>query len=286
MYGRTRWHLAQARDREIVIWGTGRDVRVSDHMRSFRPSPSFYVSKEYKELRSFNGLPVKSKEVLRPEKHYVLIGSSLYSEGIAAEELCQSGFKEGVDFYNCMAVVLPYRIKAGSHLDIPLGRNTYYSRNESVYDTFVSEIGSFTSISHTAQFVDDHSLSRLSTANLTGISPEYFPNPASNAATAGGKYKIKIGNDVWIGANAVVNASRVKIIGDGAIIGTGAVVLEDVPPFAVMVGIPARVKKYRFSEREIEILLKVKWWDWDDKTLAENTELIENPRAFFERFGA
>lgn len=72
---------------------------------------------------------------------------------------------------------------------------------------------------------------------------------------------VTIGNDVWVGYGATI-IGEVKI-GDGAIIGAGAVVVKDIPPYAVAVGVPAKVVKYRFTEKEIEELLKIKWWDFD-----------------------
>lgn len=68
-----------------------------------------------------------------------------------------------------------------------------------------------------------------------------------------------IGNDVWIGANVVIQTG-VKI-GDGAIIGSSAVVTKDVPPYAIVAGVPARIMRYRFSNDIIEKLLELKWWD-------------------------
>ena len=68
-----------------------------------------------------------------------------------------------------------------------------------------------------------------------------------------------VGNDVWIGQNVTVLPG--VHIGDGAIIGANAVVSKDVPPYAVAVGNPAVVKKYRFDEETIELLLQLKWWD-------------------------
>jgi acetyltransferase-like isoleucine patch superfamily enzyme len=70
---------------------------------------------------------------------------------------------------------------------------------------------------------------------------------------------ISVGNDVWIGYGATV-IGQVKI-GDGAIIGARSVVVKDIPPYAIAVGSPAKVIKYRFSEKEIEDLLTIKWWD-------------------------
>ena len=68
-----------------------------------------------------------------------------------------------------------------------------------------------------------------------------------------------IGNDVWTGHN--VNIMAGVSVGDGAIVGAGSVVTKDVPPFAIVAGVPARVVRMRFSEAIIERLLRVKWWD-------------------------
>ena len=78
-----------------------------------------------------------------------------------------------------------------------------------------------------------------------------------------------IGNDVWIGQNATILPG--VHIGDGAIIGANSVVSKDVPPYAVVVGNPAVVKKYRFDDETIGLLLKLKWWD---KPIEEIKKLI------------
>jgi virginiamycin A acetyltransferase len=77
---------------------------------------------------------------------------------------------------------------------------------------------------------------------------------------------LEIGNDVWIGANAVI-LPEVNRIGDGAVIGAGAVVGRDVPPYAVVLGNPGRVVKYRFPEDVITNLLEEKWWEKDIEDL-------------------
>ncbi|OCG03259.1 hypothetical protein A9G12_08125 [Gilliamella sp. wkB112] len=68
-----------------------------------------------------------------------------------------------------------------------------------------------------------------------------------------------IGNDVWIGANVVIITG--VSIGDGAIIGASSVVTRDIPPYAIVAGIPAKIIRYRFNENIINKLLKLKWWD-------------------------
>jgi len=79
------------------------------------------------------------------------------------------------------------------------------------------------------------------------------------------KNDVVVGNDVWIGRNAVVMAN----IGDGAIIGAGAIVTKDVPPYAIVAGVPAKVIKYRFSQEIIDQLLELKWWDMNEEHLKD-----------------
>ena len=84
---------------------------------------------------------------------------------------------------------------------------------------------------------------------------------------------LEIGNDVWLGHNSII-MPNVRKIGTGAVVAAGAVVNKDVPPYAVVVGNPARVVRYRFSPETIEKLLASKWWE---KSIEEikNNELEE-----------
>jgi len=94
---------------------------------------------------------------------------------------------------------------------------------------------------------------------------------------------IIVGNEVWIGARAII-LSGVKI-GDGAIIGAGAVVTHDVPPYAVVGGVPARILKYRYPEDQIARLLKIAWWDWSiDKILANLEHFYGKVDDFIRKF--
>ena len=81
------------------------------------------------------------------------------------------------------------------------------------------------------------------------------------------KGDVIIGNDVWIGTEAII-LSGVNI-GDGAVIGARAVVTKDVPPYAIVVGNPARVVQYRFDEATIQRLLEIKWWEWNDLRISK-----------------
>jgi virginiamycin A acetyltransferase len=88
------------------------------------------------------------------------------------------------------------------------------------------------------------------------------------------KGDIVIGNDVWIGYDAII-MSGVKI-GDGAIIGTRAVVTNDVLPYTIVGGVPARVIKKRFNDDVISKLLKIKWWDWPYEKIQASIQSIQS----------
>ena len=88
------------------------------------------------------------------------------------------------------------------------------------------------------------------------------------------KGDIVIGNDVWIGYGAVIFAG--VTIGDGAIIGTRAVVTKDVPPYTIVGGVPAKPIRKRFSDDDIAALLKMKWWDWPVEQIKEHIAEIQS----------
>lgn len=81
-----------------------------------------------------------------------------------------------------------------------------------------------------------------------------------------------IGNDVWIGSEAVIMPG-IKI-GDGAVIGTRALVTKDVEPYTIVGGNPAKVIKKRFSDQQIELLLEMKWWNWPLPQLKQAMKMI------------
>ena len=81
-----------------------------------------------------------------------------------------------------------------------------------------------------------------------------------------------IGNDVWIGCNSTI--LRGVTIGDGAVIGANSLVNRDVPPYAIVVGSPAKIIKYRFSDEIIQGLLEVKWWNYPLELISKHSELF------------
>lgn len=88
--------------------------------------------------------------------------------------------------------------------------------------------------------------------------------------------RLEVGNDVWIGHNAIILPSC-SHIADGAVIGAGAVVNKSVPPYAIVVGNPGRVVRYRFDEETIENLLQERWWDKDIDDLVAGLAAFTTP---------
>ena len=107
-----------------------------------------------------------------------------------------------------------------------------------------------------------------------GVAP-MMPNQHAFESTL----PVVMGNDVWIGMRSII-MDGVKI-GDGAVIGAGAVVTKDVPPYAIVVGVPAKLIRYRFDTKTIDRLLATKWWNEDDSVLA--TLDFRNVAACLER---
>jgi virginiamycin A acetyltransferase len=108
-------------------------------------------------------------------------------------------------------------------------------------------------------------------------------NPEWDFPRCSGKGRGSIGNDVWIGQGVRV-LSGVHI-GDGAIIGAGSVIVKDVPPYAVAVGNPGKVTKFRFTPEQIEVLQRVEWWNWNDEEIRKNLGLLADINKFMEKYG-
>ena len=95
------------------------------------------------------------------------------------------------------------------------------------------------------------------------------------------KGDIVIGNDVWIGYEAVILAG--VTIGDGAVIGARAVVTKDIPPYTIVGGVPAKPVRKRFTQKTIDLLLKIKWWNWPEERIRQHITEIQSGRIEYLR---
>lgn len=157
---------------------------------------------------------------------------------------------------------------------------TQFEKNNVLYHYPINHdrlmIGKFCSIACGAKFIfnsANHTLSSLSTYPFPLFFEEWGLKREEVTDSWDNKGDIVIGNDVWIGYEAVIMAG--VTIGDGAIIGTRAVVTKDVPPYTIVGGVPARLIRKRFPDEIISELLKIRWWDWPRERIAENISAIK-----------
>ena len=139
------------------------------------------------------------------------------------------------------------------------------------------KIGKFCSIACGAKFLfnsANHTVKSLSTYPFPIFFEEWGLDVKDITSAWDNKGDIVIGNDVWIGYEAVIMSG--VTIGDGAIIGTRALVTNDVPPYTIVGGVPAKQIRKRFPEEIISELLKLKWWDWTFEKISQNIEFIKN----------
>ena len=167
-------------------------------------------------------------------------------------------------------------------LDVTVGDYTYFAGyNQVCY----SNIGKFCSVA---------SFARINTTNhpaYTRIAQHHFTyrsemfgfgeDDAEFFAQREGKSVI-IGHDVWIGHNAVIMPG--VSIGNGVVVGAGAVVTKDAEPYSVIVGVPAKKIKMRFSDGLIIKIERSKWWDWDYQTIKERLTGFRDMEAFVRKY--
>ncbi|WP_312303500.1 type B chloramphenicol O-acetyltransferase [Chryseobacterium sp.] len=135
-------------------------------------------------------------------------------------------------------------------------------------------IGSYCSIGTGASFImcgnQGHRHDWISSFPFFYMSEvEFFQNSKDAFELAGDTV---IGNDVWIGTEAMVMPGIT--IGDGAVIGSRALITKDVEPYTIMGGNPAKSIKKRFSEHHIDLLLEMKWWEWDERILKDAMQIL------------
>ena len=147
-------------------------------------------------------------------------------------------------------------------------------------------VGSYTAIARRVSFMigmnhDHHALTSYPIHMIEGREETAgLINPAAEGIN---RHQLRIGSDVWIGSEAILMGG--VHIGSGAVVGAGAVVAKDVPPYAVVVGNPARIIKYRFDTETITRLLRIKWWNWLQEEIERYIPMFNTDMAaFLERF--
>lgn len=145
-----------------------------------------------------------------------------------------------------------------------IGYGTYISGPSTIIHNCI--IGRYCSIASGVSIgLENHDIYKFSTHPIVNNLKGYQNNLK--------KGKTIIGNDVWIAAGSVI-LEGVKI-GDGAVVGANSTVIKDIPPYAVVVGSPSKIIKYRFNKEIIEKIYKYKWWNLDYKDLIKNIDRFD-----------
>ena len=169
-------------------------------------------------------------------------------------------------------------------------RGTYFDRNVNIIswsDQYHVHLGKYNSIGRDCNFFlhANHRADWVSTSSqLWGpVTPE-IAQTHMDMGHPTCKGDINVGNDVWIGAMSTIMSGIT--IGDGAIVGAGSTVTKDVPPFAIVAGNPGKIVKYRFTEEQIEKLLQISWWNWEENKIKENAMSMWSPNIddFINKF--
>lgn len=149
-----------------------------------------------------------------------------------------------------------------------------------------AEVGKFTSIaSHVCINPVDHPMDRVTQHHMTYRRAAFGFAETDDEDIFNWRRgnRVTIGHDVWIGHGAIV--MKGVHIGTGAVVGSGAIVTKDIEPYSVVVGVPARPLKKRFSREVIDTLLQIAWWDWPRDLLEARFHELNNITAFIKKYG-
>lgn len=256
---------------------------------------------EYIENKIENGCRNKNKIIIIPYGHYGKIVKSVLNEKMHIRELCvidNNNHEEnvqGIDYLSALDTKDAYVVFACDNEAIyhelydQIIRYINFARIVELFPRFsvgkysygpivenrntVASIGALCSFAVGTEVVGNHDV-YISTHEFLSFGGcwEKHPGYIPDTVVMRPRYILKsvIGSDVWVGKNATIIAG--VNIGNGAIVGAGAVVTKDVPDYAIVAGVPARIIKYRYTQGQIEALLKIRWWEWPDEKIRQFQE--------------
>lgn len=178
------------------------------------------------------------------------------------------------------------KINRGSNISESfIGYGTYIGSESIITDTFVGRycsIADGVKVVHgfhpTNIFVSTHPAfySLLKQSGFTYVENQLFEERRKSSINP--KFSLSIGNDVWIGSNALILEGL--NLADGTVVAAGSVVTRDTEAYGIYAGVPAKLIKKRFEDKEINYLLKTKWWNWKEETIQKNIKKFNDIKIF------
>ena len=281
------------KEREFVVWGIGNSAKETIALIEKMKPIKCFLAKDIGTQTTFQGKPLfEAVDYIgqnhTDEDYFIILSHNFHTE--MAEVLNLAGYTRYIDYYDWFEnrgyypfpTIVEAKFEDKIH-HVEIGKYSYIPHE--TWLGLVEHVGAFTTISQNVYIANNHQMNMITTNDIFGFEELLFTNAdrekfkkLSDSHTN----KLRIGNDVWIGTNVFINVSKVAYIGDGAVIGSNSLVIENVPPYAVVYGQPAKVKKFRFADSEIDLLLKEQWWNWSDKMIRERAGEIMNPKEFFD----
>lgn len=215
-------------------------------------------------------------------KQYLIYIVIKYKSKVKIGKRCKIDYESIFEGYNC--ILNKVEIKGSK-----IGLGTYIANNSIIRKT---NIGRFCAIGENVRT----GLGIHPTERFVSISPSFYSLNSQTGLSftkkqlfeehkyidSNNKIYCEIGNDVWIGNNVMIMDGI--IIGDGAIIAGGTIVTKNVKPYSIIGGIPGKEIRKRFSEDQIEKLLKIKWWNWKLKKIEKHSKHFDNIQEFIDKF--
>lgn len=284
-------------DRKIMIWGAGNGGRiVFDVLCEQGFCVSGFIDINADKIETCNGIPVFGTEILDPEEIFVVVAVMSMDEDILNELLFRRYSLKNDICYVFEYNNIPYLMEDIIYKGCKIGKYTYGYQGLLQDFPIAESIGRFCSINNTARIVANHPMECVTThpfldtyVTVENYEKHAYLNNKYGTFTENAEFikspirynaPVNIGNDVWIGAKVVILPG--VTIGDGAVLATGAVVTKSVKPYEVVGGVPAKHIKYRFSDKVIEKMLLIKWWEWSMSKIEENLELFYQPEKFVD----
>ena len=169
---------------------------------------------------------------------------------------------------------------------IVMGRKTYISGPSVIKGGGMFKVGSFCAIAanlFVSTTIETHPMQYAAMIGRNGnprFDEDWIDESFQHTEAMGHSESAIIGSDVWIGRNVTISSG--VVIGDGCVIGQGSLVRDNCEPYGIYAGYPAKLKGYRFSEKHINQLLDIKWWNWPMDLMKKNSVFFNTNLKFFK----